>query len=47
MSIRDVLVEDRRAIEKVHFQDHEILLRHLYETVQRKVAAFLPEQASA
>lgn len=53
-SVRDVLCEDRIAIEagqrgvarieKVHFQDHEILLRHLYETVREKVAAYLAER---
>ena len=59
MSIRDVLVEDRwaveagqrgiarGAIEQVQFQDHEILLRHVYETVQEKVAAYVAEQAVA
>ncbi len=56
MTIRDVLSEDRFAVEsgqrglsggvidKVHFQDHEMLLRHLYETVQEKVAEYLAEQ---
>jgi phenylpropionate dioxygenase-like ring-hydroxylating dioxygenase large terminal subunit len=56
MSVRDVLSEDRLAIEagqrgmasgaigQVHFQDHEMLLRHLYETVQEKVADYLKEQ---
>jgi hypothetical protein len=59
MSIRDVLSEDRWAveagqrgigrdtIEQVHFQDHEMLLRHLYETVQEKVAEYLAEQEAA
>jgi hypothetical protein len=49
MSIRDVLCEDRHAVEagqrglssgaidRVHFQDHEMLLRHLYETVEQMV----------
>ena len=58
MSIRDVLCEDRHAveagqrglnsgaIEKIHFQDHEMLLRHLYETVQEKVADYLAEQGA-
>ena len=53
MTIRDVLSEDRHAveagqrglnsgaIEKVHFQDHEMLLRHLYETVEAQVAEYL------
>ena len=56
MSIRDVLSEDRYAVEsgqrglnsgaidKIHLQDHEMLLRHLYETVQEKVADYLAEQ---
>ncbi len=56
MSIRDVLAEDRPAIESaqrglnsgametIRFQDHEMLLRHLYETVQEKVADYLAEQ---
>lgn len=47
--VRDVLCEDRLAVEagqrgiskgaisQVFFQDHEILLRHLYETVQQWV----------
>jgi phenylpropionate dioxygenase-like ring-hydroxylating dioxygenase large terminal subunit len=55
MSIRDVLSEDRHAVEagqrgiasgaveQVHFQDHEMLLRHLYETVQAKVADYQVE----
>ena len=56
MSIRDVLAEDRPAIESaqrglssgametIQFQDHEMLLRHLYETVQAKVAKYLDGQ---
>ncbi|MCB2060216.1 MAG: aromatic ring-hydroxylating dioxygenase subunit alpha [Novosphingobium sp.] len=56
MTIRDVLSEDRfavesgqrglnsGAIEQIHLQDHEMLLRHLYETVQDKVAEYLAEQ---
>jgi phenylpropionate dioxygenase-like ring-hydroxylating dioxygenase large terminal subunit len=56
MTIRDVLSEDRLAVEsgqrgissgaveKVHFQDHEMLLRHLYEMVEAKVAEYLAEQ---
>jgi phenylpropionate dioxygenase-like ring-hydroxylating dioxygenase large terminal subunit len=56
MSIRDVLAEDRPAIEsaqrglnsgameQIRFQDHEMLLRHLYETVQQKVADYQAEQ---
>jgi phenylpropionate dioxygenase-like ring-hydroxylating dioxygenase large terminal subunit len=59
MSIRDVLSEDRWAveagqrgiargtIEQVHFQDHEMLLRHLYETVQEKVAEYVAEREAA
>jgi hypothetical protein len=59
MSVRDVLAEDRPAIESaqkglnsgavemIHFQDHEMLLRHLYETVQEKVAEYQAEQAAA
>ncbi len=59
MSIRDVLSEDRHAVEagqrglasgaisKVHFQDHEILLRHQYETVQQKVADYLAAMKGA
>ncbi len=55
MSIRDVLVEDRHAVESaqrglaggaiptIRMQDHEMLLRHLYETVQQKVADYLAE----
>jgi hypothetical protein len=50
MTILDVLCEDRDAIvsaqkglasgavEQIHFQDHEMLPRHLYETVQAWVA---------
>jgi len=59
MSVRDVLSEDRLAVEagqrglssgaidKVHFQDHEVLLRHLYEIVQAKVADYIAEQDAA
>ena len=55
MSIRDVLSEDRPAvesaqrglnggaIEQVHLQDHEMLLRHLYEEVRRRVDDYLAE----
>lgn len=55
MSVRDVLCEDRFAVEagqrgisrgaidKVHFQDHEILLRHLHDTVHEKVTAHAAE----
>ena len=59
MSILDVLCEDRDAIvsaqrglasgavSEVHFQDHEMLPRHLYETVQALVADYQAEQAAA
>jgi hypothetical protein len=58
MAIRDVLCEDRFAVESgqrglnsgavetVQMQDHEMLLRHLYETVQSRVSAYLAEQAA-
>lgn len=58
MSIRDVLSEDRFAVESaqrglnsgavemLHLQDHEMLLRHLYETVQEKVGEYLAGQAA-
>ncbi|MFT4027701.1 MAG: aromatic ring-hydroxylating dioxygenase subunit alpha [Novosphingobium sp.] len=57
MSIRDVLSEDRHAVEagqrglaggfldQVHFQDHEMLLRHLYETVEQMVEEYKAEVA--
>ncbi|CAN7490052.1 aromatic ring-hydroxylating dioxygenase subunit alpha [Phenylobacterium sp. LjRoot225] len=57
MSVRDVLAEDRVAIEacqrgvgsgaidRFHFQDHEILLRHLYEEVEARVEAYVSERA--
>lgn len=54
MSIRDVLSEDRDAVEasqqglkaigEVHFQDHEVLLRHLYAEVAARVAALQAER---
>lgn len=54
---RDVLCEDRTAVEagqrgvaridRVHFQDHEVLLRHLYETVQKMVAEYQEEMGLA
>ena len=59
MSILDVLCEDRDAIvsaqqglasgavSQVHFQDHEMLPRHLYETVQAMVADYQAEQGGA
>lgn len=59
MTILDVLCEDRDAIvlaqqglssgaiEQVHFQDHEMLPRHLYETVQAMIADYVAEQAAA
>lgn len=58
MTIRDVLSEDRHAVEagqrglnsgaveKVHFQDHEMLLRHLYETVEERVAEYVAESGA-
>jgi hypothetical protein len=55
-SVRDVLCEDRPAVEagqrgvaridRVHFQDHEVLLRHLYDKVQQEVAEYLEEMAA-
>lgn len=54
-SVRDVLCEDRLAVEagqrgiskgaidKVYFQDHEVLLRHLYETVREVVTDYASE----
>lgn len=57
MAIRDVLSEDRPAVEsgqrglgsgaiaQVHLQDHEMLLRHLYETVTQMVEDYRAEQA--
>jgi nitrite reductase/ring-hydroxylating ferredoxin subunit len=59
MSIRDVLAEDRPAIESaqrglssgamemIQFQDHEMLPRHLYETVAAMVADYQAEVQSA
>ena len=59
MSIRDVLSEDRPAVEsgqrglnsgaiaQIHLQDHEMLLRHLYETVVRMVEDWQAQQAAA
>jgi phenylpropionate dioxygenase-like ring-hydroxylating dioxygenase large terminal subunit len=57
MSVRDVLVEDRdiveaggqgiRGVDKVHFQDHEVLLRHLYQEVDKRVNAFVEERKGA
>ena len=56
MTILDVLCEDRDAIvsaqrglasgavEQVHFQDHEMLPRHLYETVKAMVEDYQAEQ---
>lgn len=55
MSIRDVLSEDRHAVEagqrglssgaidQVHFQVHEMLPRHLYETVAGMIAEYRAE----
>jgi phenylpropionate dioxygenase-like ring-hydroxylating dioxygenase large terminal subunit len=59
MSLRDLLSQDRHAVEaaqaglssgavdQIHFQDHEMLLRHQYETVQAIVAEYLAEQEAA
>ena len=56
MGILDVLCEDRDAIvsaqrglaggavDRIQFQDHEMLPRHLYETVQAMVADYLAER---
>jgi hypothetical protein len=56
MSLRDVLSEDRGAVEacqrglssgaidKVNFQDHEMLLRHLYEEVVARVSDYIEER---
>jgi hypothetical protein len=51
MSIRDVLCEDREAVEasqqgmqwidQLHFQEHEVLLRHLYEEARSRVEDFI------
>lgn len=56
VAIRDVLSEDRHAVEasqqglaaidRVHFQDHEVLLRHLYLEVDSRVRAFMAERAA-
>lgn len=52
----DVLTEDRRSVEAsqrgmesgairhVNFQKHEVLLRHMYEEVQARVAAYQEER---
>jgi phenylpropionate dioxygenase-like ring-hydroxylating dioxygenase large terminal subunit len=54
-TLRDVLTEDRQsieaaqrglssgAIELIHLQDHEMLLRHLYEEVEARVQAYVAE----
>ncbi|MEY4721409.1 MAG: hypothetical protein RIQ46_1134 [Pseudomonadota bacterium] len=51
----DVLTEDRRSVEAsqrgmesgaikhIHFQKHEVMLRHMYGEVQARVAAYLAE----
>jgi len=54
MAIRDVHAEDRgiieagqrgiRSIDRINFQDHEILLRHLYETVRQKIEDYKRER---
>jgi phenylpropionate dioxygenase-like ring-hydroxylating dioxygenase large terminal subunit len=56
MAVRDVLSEDRFAVEagqrgisgigKVHFQDHEVLPRHLYNEAVARVEAFVAERAA-
>ena len=58
MAIRDVLSEDRHAVEsaqhglasgavdRLNMQDHEMLLRHLYEEVAARVASYLADQGS-
>ncbi|MBU6268467.1 MAG: aromatic ring-hydroxylating dioxygenase subunit alpha [Sphingomonadales bacterium] len=55
MVLRDLLTEDRfavrsaqrglasGAVQQIHLQDHEMLLRHMYEEVQGRVAAYLAE----
>lgn len=57
VAIRDVLCEDREAVEAsqkglaaighVHFQEHEVLLRHLYTEVDERVRALIAERAGA
>ena len=57
MAVRDVLSEDRAAveagqrgiggIEKVYFQDHEVLPRHLYNEVVARVEAFVAKRGVA
>jgi phenylpropionate dioxygenase-like ring-hydroxylating dioxygenase large terminal subunit len=56
MSLRDVLTEDRHAIERsqrgigsgvldrINLQDHEILLRHLYQQVEQRVTTYRAEK---
>lgn len=58
MTFRDVLAEDRPAIEsaqrglasgaleQVYFQDHEMLPRHQYETVQAMIADYLADEGA-
>jgi phenylpropionate dioxygenase-like ring-hydroxylating dioxygenase large terminal subunit len=56
MAVRDVLSEDRFAVEagqrgisgidKVYFQDHEVLPRHLYNEVVARVEAFVADRAA-
>lgn len=57
-SLRDVLTEDRPSVEAaqrglssgaiahVHFQDHEIMLRHMYEEVEARVQAYIAEKGA-
>lgn len=57
MAVRDVLSEDRFAVEacqrglsgidRVNFQDHEVLPRHLYSEVVARVEAFVAERDAA
>jgi phenylpropionate dioxygenase-like ring-hydroxylating dioxygenase large terminal subunit len=58
-ALRDIHTEDRAVIEagqrglssgaipEIHFQDHEMLCRHLHEQVQERVEAYLAEGAGA
>ncbi|MDG2004597.1 MAG: aromatic ring-hydroxylating dioxygenase subunit alpha [Novosphingobium sp.] len=57
--VRDVITEDRSivmavqegiqsgALDHIHFQEHEIMCRHLYHMVQNMVDAYLAEEAAA
>jgi len=58
IALRDLLTEDRAAVQsgqkglssgamdKIHLQDHEVLLRHLYGEVTRRVEAYLAQGES-